>query len=670
MANTRLFAGTWNDDLYVYDVASDGTLSIVNSYTPGDNVRGLAVKGNVVVTAGALNGVQSWLDDGSGNLSSVTVHLQSGSYEGVWMDDSYVYCAASSAGVHIYSYNSTTAALTYVSTVAPPSALTCKAIFGDDTFLYVGTDGGYIWVYEKSGGSLIYRDEWIDPSIREIQQFGKTNNGFLLAANGASGIRCFEVSSGGSLTLKSTGTRGLGESYYGVAANVDFVWGCCSPRYVVTYTVSSGGVLTSKDIFDIGADNFNRATSNGDFCFSAWNNSGVAVFSADTDGIITNDDSDDQGGSHVWVAFEYNPEDEDAPTEETIIDRNIYIYRWEGTSNTQGELQAIIFYDRVLQGVGYHMGGIQTDLATFVDTIEELNFDTMLTSVKGAVSVAHSFSMTINNSDLYLYTGGGYTGVGTCVNSIDKYDVSSETSSALGGTLSSQKYLLGGGGSNTDGYFIGGRDNTLGGGAGTIYKTNDKLSYATETVGAVLSLTTGLNAFGSASNRQVSNYIYMLGGSYGNTVATASPTNQITRYDMVNNTKTEPIVGNVLTTVARQLLVAKMSQTHVYAFGGKGVIGASNSTNYIDKFSLANDTVTAVQASSLMMNSDTLQSAFYRRDDNTMLVQGGGFQYDGTLVSNAIFTMYEKFDCNTDTDTVYLTQRTYAVGNPAGTAEI
>ena len=336
---------------------------------------------------------------------------------------------------------------------------------------------------------------------------------------------------------------------------------------------------------------------------------------------------------------------------------DIIIYKYGGYNNTQGELQVVVFYDKTMAGKGYHFGGYDNSInfASASDSIEYIHFASMVsqTMTNGTINPV-ALNGTVEYNEYYVYSVGGLNGT-TSTDKILKYKVTSDDSSYNSQTLTSAKNHFAVGYSNTAGYFIGGTNSDVRANPKTLLNTTDKFSFADEVISAVSNIPTAVNAMGSGSNKQVSNLIYIVGGYTSTGVV-----DTINKYDMT--TDVYSVAGGVLNTPS-QSLNAKMTNNKMYIFGGDNGVDTFST---ISSFELSNESV-VTDVQNLMQPSTSILSSLYCRDNNSILLNGGGHQLGSP--ANPLLNTYEKFDCNTDNATSYLTQRIASIGNPNGAVQ-
>ena len=130
----------------------------------------------------------------------------------------------------------------------------------------------------------------------------------------------------------------------------------------------------------------------------------------------------------------------------------------------------------------------------------------------GSLSAARSqLAVSYDPEFLFGYIGGGYNG--SYSDSIDAFNLSTETTSLLSGTLSNTKANLAGISGRLSGYFMGGNSGS------TLYNTTDVIAYATQTVSSsmVLLLAAARKKMSTLSDNICKTYIS--GGNTGSTVS-------------------------------------------------------------------------------------------------------------------------------------------------------
>ena len=338
-----------------------------------------------------------------------------------------------------------------------------------------------------------------------------------------------------------------------------------------------------------------------------------------------------------------------------IPTNDIMIYKYGGYDNTQGELQVVIFFDKTMAGRGYHFGGTNNNIDIYANSIEYIHFASMVNHAMTGLPKKISFNGVVEYNEEYIYSVGGTNNDNGNVNDIVKYTIASNTADIMPLNLNTPKSQFATGYSNIAGYFMGGVNTRFNNSTPVYVESNNKLSFADETMSTVSHIPFNCMGMGSSSNKQISNLIYYSGGK----TEMAGITDSINIF----NTVTETFNTNAyFMSTPTQRHTAKMTKTMLYMIGGDNDNDTFNSTTKLD---LSNGTISA--GAYIMTPSTITISSLYCKENDSILLNGTGCNLDYT--ENPLQKTYEKYDCTTDNTTVYLTQRIAPVGNPTGSIE-
>lgn len=126
-------------------------------------------------------------------------------------------------------------------------------------------------------------------------------SGYLIVAAGSTGLRSYEISSDGVMTLKDTDKQGS-NAYYTVCADANFIYVACGDG-LRSYSIDGSGNLTYIDLDYQGSDQiYDSVYSDGTYIYVASRLDGLRAYSVDGSGYLTHIDADYQGsGSYVDV---------------------------------------------------------------------------------------------------------------------------------------------------------------------------------------------------------------------------------------------------------------------------------------------------------------------------------------------------------------------------------
>jgi hypothetical protein len=259
-----------------------------------------------VTTEGVLDHTFNWTTKtgtGSigGQLTYIDTDYQGGaSYQDVWGDGTFIYCAWGTYGLLSYSVDGA-GALTYIDT--DDQGGTYYHVWGDGNFIYCacGYDGLRSYSVDGSGNLTHIDTDDQGGSYNHVWGDGT----FIYCACGDDGIRSYSVDGSGNLTHIDTDDQG--GTYYNIYSDGTFIYVSnvtFSPNVysLLTYSVDGVGNLTFIDSYVF--DNFYPVSiwSNGNYICTANNTDGVHTFSVDGSGILTHIYSDDRGNqaNHIW----------------------------------------------------------------------------------------------------------------------------------------------------------------------------------------------------------------------------------------------------------------------------------------------------------------------------------------------------------------------------------
>ena len=227
-----------------------------------------------------------------------------------------------------------------------------------------------------------------------------------------------------------------------------------------------------------------------------------------------------------------------------------------------------------------YFGGGQSSSYTTIDRIDFSN-DTATASAKGPLTtIRDNFQGGATGSTSYGYFGGGYAtgapGSPDTRSSIDRVDYSNDTPTATAkGPLSEGKYYVAAVGTNSYGYFAGGRDPAK--------TTVDRLDYSSDSTTAAVKGPLSANTYGHAATGN-SSYGYI--GGIGVLPAGSTTVNRI---DYSSDTSTAAVKGPL--SVIRFNSGATGNASYGY-FGGGGW-PSSSLVSSVDRLDYSSDTSTA-----------------------------------------------------------------------------
>jgi len=190
--------------LYAYATASDGSLTLLGSYSDSfSTANAIALADGVLYVAGGSK-VIIYTVDGDGSLSYATTWSGGSTFMRsiAATDDGYVYVSRGTTGISVMHYDKSTNTATLVTTYASPAQTWGLTLSEDGSALYAGINGNTIYVFQVNADGTL------------------TQTG-TLATEGARGLRYAMSSDGASIYFGGfyNGT-GLGQiSTSGVAGS-------------------------------------------------------------------------------------------------------------------------------------------------------------------------------------------------------------------------------------------------------------------------------------------------------------------------------------------------------------------------------------------------------------------------------------------------------------------
>ena len=226
---------------------------------------------------------------------------------------------------------------------------------------------------------------------------------------------------------------------------------------------------------------------------------------------------------------------------------------------------------------GYFAGGLDpAGSPIYVDTVDRIDFSSETTSLPGNDLPSGRWHFATVSSSSYGYFGGGYDG-SNHIDTINRLDFSNETFSAPGNNLSQVRQGLGGTQSSSYGYFAGGTDPAV---SPSYVDTVDRIDFSSETMSTPGNdLPSGRYSFGEVSS---SSYGYFGGGYDG-----SSHIDTINRLDFSSETFSAP--GNNLSQV-RQGLGGTQSSSYGYFGGGINPAVSPSIVDTVDRIDFLNET--------------------------------------------------------------------------------
>jgi len=329
-----------------------------------------------------------------------------------------------------------------------------------------------------------------------------------------------------------------------------------------------------------------------------------------------------------------------------IENTDILVYKYNGSSNTAGELQCVIFYDKMLNG-GLFAGGVAVSGPTTDSskTIEFLQFSNETCSDIYAQLISPTNAYTLVDNSNYIWICGGGQSTSYIYNTIQRINKSSLTTDAsFITTLDEANYLLSSKSNTLYGYFFGGSTSW---GATNTNKIQ-RLTFSTEiNADTTANLINSIQGSSTIIDWPTYNYVWICGGdtTWG---GVGGQVNVIQKYDLTDYTVTAVDKMDLNNTTAHHC--GCENETYGYIMGGWENTGSNVLYNTIEKITFASDTGTATDIADLLTTNYGLAATM--NSSHTDCYIAGGILTDGGDPSN----MIQKYVLSTDTvNTIYRT---------------
>ena len=317
--------------------------------------------------------------------------------------------------------------------------------------------------------------------------------------------------------------------------------------------------------------------------------------------------------------------------------QNIKVFHY-GTTPSIGELQCVIFYDKLDQKYGLIFGGANNASSSL--TLNRIQYINTITNTSGilsanltSVNLGQGVVGDLQKNYIYIAGGGGaWTGsTYTEKTSIERINCSVTTVNASIRTdLSEKKLWLDTAKNSSDaGYFLGGCTNYT---PRSVSDKIEKLVFSGETMSVLVAVLSVAKDKISSINNSALNLVYIAGGS---NVANATLTT-IDKFDTVTNTMVA-FANTLITGVTR--FSRSYNTTNAYFIGGRT---STASTSLIQKMPFDNETVASL-GNKLILASQSTANTIDNNLSYTYLIGGSNEPL------NIILDLVEKFSMSTET---------------------
>jgi hypothetical protein len=212
--------------------------------------------GTFVYAAAWTNGLHVYTVDGSGNFTWKDTDFQSGSeYQGICGDGTYIFVACAASGLRCYSVDGS-GILTHED--VDDQGGYYRGVWYEDGIIFVGCGDDGLRTYTVSGGILTHVDTHLVPGLDDYK--GVWGDGtFIYVAAGENGLLRYAVDGSGNLTFKEV-IEDTG-NYMDVHGDANFLYAACNTVGLRSYELDvTTGDLVINNLTDAAGVQSNAST--------------------------------------------------------------------------------------------------------------------------------------------------------------------------------------------------------------------------------------------------------------------------------------------------------------------------------------------------------------------------------------------------------------------------
>ena len=259
--------------------------------------RGVWSDGTYLYVAASTTGLHAYSFDGTTLLHKDT-HYQSGSYYKVWGDGTYIYVAGDTGGIHAYTFNGTT--LTPIASDYSGGG-NYRGVWGDGTYIYIANENPSVGLlaYTFDGATFSLKDTHYESGTGNYRDvFG--DGTFIYIAGATGGLSSFSFN---GTTLSYIDTDDQGGSYDDVWSDGNYLYVAAYTAGILSYSVDISGNLTFIEANTSGGNDSVEIHGDGTYVYVAGGTNGLEIYAIDTGGHLIFIDFDDLG---TYLGVHYN----------------------------------------------------------------------------------------------------------------------------------------------------------------------------------------------------------------------------------------------------------------------------------------------------------------------------------------------------------------------------